>query len=93
VFICLRPLSSYVLVLGWSRNFVGSEFGQIQSVKLLRKMISNRTQHLPSPHSHTLSVHIYCTLAREKKGAVTREKGRGATAESTDLKTGFKIPR
>jgi hypothetical protein len=39
-------------------------------------MVSNRTQHLPSPHSHILSVHIYCTLTREKRGAVTREKGR-----------------
>jgi hypothetical protein len=33
--------------LGWSSNFVGSESGQIQSLKLLKNMISNRTQHLP----------------------------------------------
>ena len=40
--------------LGWSSNFVGSESGRIQSVKLLQNMVSNRTQHLPPPPSHTL---------------------------------------
>jgi hypothetical protein len=29
--------------LGFSTNFVGSESGQIQSVKLLKNMVSNRT--------------------------------------------------
>jgi hypothetical protein len=43
--------------LGWSSNFVGSESGQIQSVKLLQNMVSNRTQHTPPPLSHTLSVY------------------------------------
>ncbi len=43
MFICLRPTPLLSLCLGWSRNFVGSESGQIQSVKLLQNMISNRT--------------------------------------------------
>jgi hypothetical protein len=36
-----------LFLLGWPSNFVGSESGQIQSVKLLQNMVSNRTQH---PH-------------------------------------------
>jgi hypothetical protein len=35
--------------LGWSSNFVGSESDQIQNVKLLQNMVSNRTQHTPPP--------------------------------------------
>jgi hypothetical protein len=31
----------------WSRNFVGSESGQIQSVKLMQNMVFNRTQLYP----------------------------------------------
>jgi hypothetical protein len=33
--------------LGWSSNFLGSESGQIQSVKLLQNMVSNRTPPPP----------------------------------------------
>ncbi len=40
--------------LSWSSNFVGSESGQILSVKLLQNMVSNRTQHLPPPPSNTV---------------------------------------
>ncbi len=36
--------------LEWFSNFVGSESGQKQSVKLLQNMVSNTTQHLPSPY-------------------------------------------
>jgi hypothetical protein len=43
------------LYLGWFSNSVGSESGQIQRVKLLQNMVSNRTQH--PPPSHTLYVH------------------------------------
>jgi hypothetical protein len=40
--------------LGWPSYFVGSESGQKQRVKLLQKMVSNRTQ-TPSPSQpHTL---------------------------------------
>jgi hypothetical protein len=45
--------------LGWCSNFVGSESGQKQSVKLLQNMVYNTTQH---PHSHTLSVSIHLSI-------------------------------
>jgi hypothetical protein len=45
VFICLRPPPLLDCCLGWSSNFVGSESGQIQSVKLLLNMVSNRTPY------------------------------------------------
>jgi hypothetical protein len=44
VFICLRPPPLLGYCLRWSNNFVGSESGQIQSVKLLQTMVSNRTK-------------------------------------------------
>ncbi len=53
-FICLRPPPLLSICLGWSNNFVGSESGQIQRVKLLQNLVSNRTQHSPPPPSHTL---------------------------------------
>jgi hypothetical protein len=40
VLICLRPPPLLGVCLGWCRNFVGSESGQKQSVKLLQKMVS-----------------------------------------------------
>jgi hypothetical protein len=58
VFICLRPSRLLGFCFGWSCNFVGLESGQIQSVKFLQNMVSNRTQNLPPPPSHTLSVNI-----------------------------------
>ncbi len=63
VFICLRPPPLLGFYLGWSSNFLGSESGQIQSVKLLQNMVSNTTQHPPPPPRHTLSC-IYCTLTQ-----------------------------
>jgi hypothetical protein len=42
VFIRLRPPPLLGFSLGWCSNFVGSESGQIQSVKLLQNMVSNR---------------------------------------------------
>jgi hypothetical protein len=41
VFFGLRPLPLLGFCLGWSSNFVASELGQTQSVKLL--IVSNRT--------------------------------------------------
>jgi hypothetical protein len=38
---------------GWCSNFVGSESGQKQSVKLLQNMVYNTTQH-PPPHPNTV---------------------------------------
>jgi hypothetical protein len=55
VFICLRPPPLLAFCLGWSSNFVGSECVQIQNVKLLQNMVSNRTRHHSPPPSHTLS--------------------------------------
>jgi hypothetical protein len=46
--------------LGWSSNFVGSESGQIQSVKHLQNMVSDRQDSTPpSPPSHTPSHCLY----------------------------------
>ncbi len=42
VFICLGPPTLIGLCLGWSSNFVGSESGHIESVKLLQNMVSNK---------------------------------------------------
>jgi len=62
VFICLRPPPLQGFCLGWSSNFVGSESGQKQSVKLLQNMASNTTQYPPPPPSHTLSVYTVRSL-------------------------------
>jgi hypothetical protein len=48
-----------IFVWGWCSNFVGSESGQKQSVKLLQNIVYNTTQHRPPPHIHTLS-YILC---------------------------------
>jgi hypothetical protein len=51
VFICLSPPPLLGFCLGWCSNFVGSESGQKQSVKLklLQNMVSDTTQRLPPP--------------------------------------------
>ncbi len=54
VFICLRPPLLLSFCLGRSSNFVGSEYGQIQSVKL-QNIVTNRSQHPPPPPSNTFS--------------------------------------
>jgi hypothetical protein len=41
------------LCFGWCSNFVGSEFGQKQSVKLLQNMVYNTPQHPPPPPTVT----------------------------------------
>ncbi len=55
-----NPLMSSLLVIfvwGGGSNFVGSEFGQKQSVKLLQNMVYSTIQHPPPPPPrHTLSV-------------------------------------
>ncbi len=67
VFICLRPPPLLDFCLGWSSNFVGSESGQIESVKLLQNMVSNTTEHCPAPtQPHTVC--ICCTLTRGRGG-------------------------
>jgi hypothetical protein len=54
LFICLRPPPLLGFCLGWYSNFVISETVQKQSVKLLKNMVSNTTQHpltLSQPHN------------------------------------------
>jgi hypothetical protein len=62
--------------LGWCSNFVGSESGQKQSVKLLQNMIYNPP---PPPYSHTLSVYIVRLLLEGGRGGggPVREKVEG----------------
>ncbi len=54
-----NPLMSSLLVicLGWWSNFVGSESGQKQSVKLLQNVVYSTIQHPPPPQPHTLSAY------------------------------------
>ncbi len=85
-----NPLMSSLLVSfgkGWWSNFVASESGQKQSVKLLQNMVHNTVQHPhpptpPQPHT----VCIYCTfsLGRGERGDV-REKVEGQQYSSIVL--------
>jgi hypothetical protein len=61
VFFCLRPPPFLGFCLEWSSNFVGSETGQIQNIKLLQNMGSKKTQHPQPLPSQTLSA-IYITV-------------------------------
>jgi hypothetical protein len=80
VFICQTPPPP----LGWSINFVGSESGQIQSVKLLQNMVSNR---IPYPIAHGIrmySIQYLFTQGRGGGGGVElnqREGERGNRGE------------
>jgi hypothetical protein len=65
VFICLRPPLLLGFCFGWSSNFVGSESGQIQSIKLLQKIVSNRTPY-PPPLKHCILINS--TVIHPKKG-------------------------
>jgi hypothetical protein len=53
---CLRPPVLLGFCLGWSSNFVGSESGQLQSIKLLQNMVPKTTLYLPPPPLHTVYV-------------------------------------
>ncbi len=67
MFICLRPPPLLGFCLRWYSNFVGSESGQQEIVKLIQNMVSNTTQHSPTPSQpHTIC--IYCTLTLGKGG-------------------------
>jgi hypothetical protein len=60
--------------LGWSSNFVGSESGPIQCVKLLQNMVSNRTQHPPPlPATHCLYI-LYFDTEKGGGGRVEPER-------------------
>ncbi len=76
------PLMSYFLVfcLEWCSNFLGSEYGQKQSIKLLQNMFYDTTLHpaRPSPtQPHTVC--MYCTFSLGRGGGVgeVREKVEG----------------
>jgi hypothetical protein len=71
-----NPLMSSLLVicLGWCSNFVGSESGQKQSVKLLQNMVYSTIQHPPPPR-HTL--YVYSTIHLVWEGGEVREKVEG----------------
>jgi hypothetical protein len=52
-----KCMDDTIYFLGWFSNFVGSESGQKQSVKLLQDMVYDTTQHprpppLPPPFVH-----------------------------------------
>ncbi len=82
VFICLRTTPFVGFYLGWSQCCtVGSESGQIESVKLLLNMVSNTTQQPPPPPStHCLYIMYFDT---GKVGEVNQREGsRGNSSES-----------
>ncbi len=57
-------------LLGWCRNFVGSESGQIHSVKLLQNMVFmvfNRTPY-PPPPLHNMDTYIQYTYSHMEGG-------------------------
>jgi hypothetical protein len=69
-------------LFGWWSNFVGSESGQKQSVKLLQNMVHNTIQPPPPPppHSHRLSeytVHLVRRGGCQREGGEVREKVEG----------------
>ncbi len=70
VFFCLRPPSFLGYFLGWCSNFVSSESGQKQIVKLMQNMVSNTTQHPLAPSQpHTVCTYILIlTLGRGPGG-------------------------
>ncbi len=70
----MRPPPLLGYCLGWSSNFVGSESGQIQSVKHLQNMVSNRTQH-PLPATHCLYKLYFDTGKGEGMGEVNQKEG------------------
>ncbi len=72
-----NPLMSSLLVicLGWCSNFVGSESGQKQSVKLLQNMVYSTIQH-PPPPSHT---HCCTFNLGRGRGGGRSERRKGAT--------------
>ncbi len=78
----------------WFSNFVGSESGQIQSVKLLQKMVSGLNNPQPLPATHCLYIGYGTVLPFDTGkgvgggGVWTRENLRGAAAH----KAGSKIP-
>jgi hypothetical protein len=65
MFICVRPPPLLGFSLGLSNNFVGSESGQIQSVKLQQNMVSTPPPPPPNPSQpHTVCKYCIFTQGR-----------------------------
>ncbi len=66
----LNVVSTGHFCLGWWSNFVGSESGQKQSLKLVQNIWStaqfNTPPHPPPPNNHTLSLEVEGGEVREK---------------------------
>jgi hypothetical protein len=88
VHLCKGPplLGFCFFVWGRSSNYVGSESGQIQSVKLLSNMVSIRTQHPPPPLPaiHCLYILYLDTRKGEGGGVEPEKKVRGTTVQNSD---------
>jgi hypothetical protein len=66
--------------LEWCINFVGSESGQKQRVKLLQNMVYNTTQINTPPPTATHCLYIlYVYFEKEGRGGGGQREGRGAT--------------
>jgi hypothetical protein len=63
--------------LGRCRNFVGSESGQKQNVKLLHNILYNTTQHPPPPLPHTVCIYCKFPLGRGEGVGEVKEKVEG----------------
>ncbi len=87
IYLFEAPSTARFFVLGWSSNFVGSESGQIPSVKLLEYMLSNTTRQ---PCCYTL--YISCTFLH-KEGEMrveTERRGEGQQGRVPITKLGRK---
>ncbi len=63
------PFNVVFTLPGWCSNFVGSESGQKQSVKLLQNIVYSTIQH-PPPQAHTLSVYVVHLVWEGGRGGV-----------------------
>jgi hypothetical protein len=79
--------SSLRICLGWSSNFVGSESGQIQSVKLLQNGYGLQQNPIPPFLPYTLYAYIQYTYTHSGGGELNQREG-----ESTVPKAGLYIP-
>ncbi len=76
MFICLlRPPPLLGFCLGWSRNFLnfaGSEYGQIEILKLLQNMVFNKTQHphLGCPRNKQTNISVQTVTNRNRSVSV-----------------------
>ncbi len=63
--------------LGWCSNFVGSESGQKESVKLLQNMVYNTAQHPPPPTATHCFYILYVYFGKAQGVGEVREKVEG----------------